>query len=265
MDKKKDFDSKLISSLLLAAKGPRRTSADFCKECDISTPTFSRYINGKNKRPCPVEILKKVAAHADPDSNVTYEKLIAANGECEVYAFGSKAELLPNEYIGIIAGTLLHKHYKCQYPDNITSTDIIGLHFSPSWSILTDAVMEATQKVWSFIFWKELADITTEAERFSRQLLMMIAVIHLNYASFDKLTFAFTNTELYEEIIRRINSLTIDSWISLLLIDPVTKKITSEHLIPNSVANTPLDIFSTNNSVDLPESSLLNVDTNNLL
>ena len=94
---------------------------------------------------------------------------------------------------------------------------------------------------------------------------MMIAVIHLNYASFDKLTFAFTNTELYEEIIRRINSLTIDSWISLLLIDPVTKKITSEHLIPNSVANTPLDIFSTNNSVDLPESSLLNVDTNNLL
>lgn len=259
-----EYNAKLISDLLLAAKGPHRTGAEFCQECGISAPTFSRYVNMHNKRPCPVEILKKVAEHAAPNSNVTYEQLISANGGNEEDDYSDIPKITINEMIGVITTTLLFSKYECQYPDDTNPIDIMGLTYRPSWSIDTNAIDASSKKRWDFFLWNQLAGSDVETERFIRQLLIIIGAAHLGYIHFDKLTFVFSSTSLYQAVLERTNQLKLDICISFLLIDPVTKRIEQEHHVA-STQSAPLSILSPNNSLAQTESTLLSVDKNNLL
>lgn len=96
-----EYNAKEMSRLLLDAKGDKRTAAAFCDICGISVSTFSRYANGLKKRPCPVEILEKVAAHAAPESKVTLELLLAANGSTAPAEEETAPELNLNEVINL--------------------------------------------------------------------------------------------------------------------------------------------------------------------
>lgn len=262
---KDKYNAELISDLFLSAKGPHRTAVEFCKECDISTPTFSRYLNGHNKRPCPIEMLRKIAEHADSNSKVTYEQLIAANGGHEAYDYGSKIELTKNEVIGIITTTLLFNKFECQYPDDISPINIMGLTYCPDWSINTNAIDENSKKRWDFIIWKEFSEEISEVERFVRQLLMVIAIVQLNYISFDKLTFVFSNKKLYEKICEKTTDLKLNFRVSFLLIDPASKIIKEEYFVSGTQKNKPLRLFSTDNNFSQNENSLLSVDKNNIM
>lgn len=262
--KKGEYDSKLMSQLLLSAKGPHRTAAKFCEICGIGVSTFSRYANELKKRPCPVDILEKVAEHAAPGSGVTLEKLLAANGETETIAETTETELTLNEIIGILTTTLLSR-CECQYPDDVKPVDVMGLPYSPSWSINTTAIDGQKLKRWDFIIWQVFTDIVTEAERFIRQLLMIIAIVHLGYVNFDKLTFIFSNASLYEKVLERTRSLKLDFFLSLLLINPVSKQICKEHHIASTRTDAPLSILSADSPFSKSEKSLLSVDENNIL
>lgn len=264
---KREYNAKLLSDLLYAARGTKRTGVEFCKECGISTPTFSRYLNGHNKRPCPVEMLKKIAEHADPDSKVTYEQLIAANGGHEAYDYGSRAELTKNEFIGILTTALLFRRCEFQYPEDVKPVNVMGLTYCPDWSIRTNAIDGQVLKTWQFIFWKELGDFDTAAEtdRIVRQLLLLVAISHLGYLSFDKLTFAITSTPLYTEILKRTKHLKLDFFASFLLVDPVSKVIRAEHNVVSNMGTAPLSIFSADAPFSPSENSLLSVGENNIL
>lgn len=263
--KKTEYNAKLMSDLLLAAKGPRRTSLEFCQQSGISPSSFSRYANGLKKRPCPVELLKKVAEHADPASQVTLEQLLAANGDHEAYDYDSRPQLTKNETIGILTTALLFNRYECHYPEDVKPIDIMGLTYSPSWCINTNAVDGCSQRRWDFLFWQQLTDLATEAERFIRQLLMLVAIVHLGYPSFDKLTFVFSSTSLYTEILERTKNLHLDFLASFLLIDPADKVIIEEHPVASTIKNDPLCILPTDTLFSQVENSLLSVDEKNIL
>lgn len=262
---KGEYNPKLMSSLLRAAKGPHRTAAKFCEDCGIGVSTFSRYANELKKRPCPVDILEKIAEHAAPDSNVTLEKLLAANGDAEVIDTPNEPELTLNEMVGILTSTLLSNKCECQSPENIKPVDIMGLPYSPSWSFMTNAIDGQNLKRWDFILWKVFTDLVTEAERFIRQLLMIIAIAHLGCVNFDKLTFVFSSTALYDTVLERTRSLKLDFYLSLLLINPVSKQIQREHHITSTQQTAPLSILSADTTFSHSGNSLLSVDQNNIL
>lgn len=260
-----EYNAKRISDLFLAAKGPKRTGAEFCKECDISAPTFSRYLNGHNKRPCPPEMLQRIAKHADPDSKVTYEQLIAANGGHMSYDYGSKVELSKNEIMGIIIPALIWGQYECQPPQNVHPVDIMGLKYCPDLSINTNAIDGRTKKNWQFVIYKELGDLSDDTDRFIRQLLILAASAHLGFLTTDKLTFVFSNSALYKEICKRTEVLALDFLVSFLLLDPVTQTISEEHHVANTLGNTLQSIFATGSSQSNDKNSLLSVAENNIL
>ena len=259
-----NYNAKLVSDLLLAAKGPHRTGIEFCKECDISAPTFSRYVNMHNNRPCPIELLQKVAEHADPSSNVTLEQLIEANGGKKVYDIDSQPELTQNEMIGIITTAILVRNYECSYSASEDATDIMGLTYHPDWSIHTDAIETGTNKRWDFFLYNQSPLTGTSTEHFVRQLLILVGAHQLNLIHFDKLTFVFTDVVLYKAICTRTTQLRSDLCISLLFINPCTKQIQNEYVVP-SIQNTSNSIFSTPGTVARSKSTLLSVDENNLL
>lgn len=260
-----EYDAKRISDLFLAAKGPQRTGAEFCKECDISAPTFSRYVNGHNKRPCPAEMLRKIAEHADPDSKVTYDQLLAANGGHASYDYGSKVELSKNELLGIIIPALFSERYECRPPQNATTIDIMGLTYNPDLSINTNAVDGQTMLNWQFVIYKEFDDLSGDADRFIRQLLLLVSSVHLGFLTTDKLTFVFSNSALYKEICKRTEVLKLDFLVSFLLLDPVAHTIREEHHVANTLGNTLQSIFATGSSQSNDKNSLLSVAENNIL
>lgn len=268
LEQTNDFNATPLSELLLSAKGPHRTAIEFCSECEISAPTFSRYVNMRNKRSCPHEMLEKVAAHADPKSGVTLEMLLKANGESnesEIFDPASLPILTVNEAIGIVTAALLSQKYECQYPTDKVLRDIMGLTYDPSWSIDTNGVDGISRKRWDFIRWNQLTDTGTETDRFIRQLLIIIGAVHTGYIHFDKLTFIFSNPPLFQKIIERTVQLTLELCISLLLIDPIKKIIRQEHYIATSQDIPQLHILSKDYKPTYHTRSLLSSDEDNLL
>lgn len=267
MDKqnqKGTYNSKLVSNLLVAAKGPHRTHAKFCEECGISAPTYSRYVNGKNKKPCPIDLLRKVAEHADPKSDVTFDILIAANEGSELATNDIPTELSDNELIGLMTTAILMSKYQCKYSEETGIVDILGLSYQPSWSISTTAIDGITFKKWDFIFWKQIATDNTEADRFIRQLLIILSATQLGYVNFDKLSFIIYDSTLYQALQERLDNLHLACHISLILVDSDKRILSDEYNIPNNIRNTYISLLSTDKPTLLNNSPLLSGDENNI-
>ena len=260
-----EYDSQRMSELLRAAKGRRRTGAQFCQESGISTPTFSRFLNQHNVRPCTKEFLRKVADHADPDSGVTFEMLLEANGGTESLNDDTVARLSNLEITGLITTKLLMQQFCCQQSAERDNIDVLGLTYQPTLSLQTDALDGKNLKIYDFIFWNQYSkSVSTEADRMIRQLLIINSAINFNYIVFDRLSFVFTNSTLFQNIINRIKDLKLEISVTLILVDPAQRIIQKEYMIP--LRNGEQSSFLTNNA-DLPtkDSSLLSIDEHNLL
>ena len=79
-----ECDKKSLARLVDLAKGPYRTMKEYANACGINPSTLSRIINGKNKGKSKIENIEKMAEYADPESGVTLEMLLDANGYVNV-------------------------------------------------------------------------------------------------------------------------------------------------------------------------------------
>ena len=68
-----------FAELLERAKG-ERTMKEFAEECGVNPSTFSRIYNKVNKGASSIKLIKSIADHAAPDSKVTFDMLMEANG-----------------------------------------------------------------------------------------------------------------------------------------------------------------------------------------
>ena len=80
-------DNKLIRNIFHQARH-FRTLDDFSFECGYTPRTFYHVVHDEDRVKCiPDEMLKSVAAHADKDSRITEEKIMAAGGKIKDRAF----------------------------------------------------------------------------------------------------------------------------------------------------------------------------------
>ena len=75
-----EVDKEKLKELILAARG-NETMVEFSAKCGVNAGMLSRLVTGRFKRPVQFGILRSIAAHADPSSGVTLEKLLSANGQ----------------------------------------------------------------------------------------------------------------------------------------------------------------------------------------
>lgn len=260
----KSINTKAFRDLLILAKGPNRTGKEFCDECGISTSAFSRYLKEQNTRPAGTDFLKKIVDHADPNSGITYALLLEANGGLTAEAAELFVSFTDSDIIGLITSSILLHNYQCQLSVNRNLTDIMGLSYRPSWSILSTAIDGITPKTWDFYFWKTCSkSVELEADRMIRQLLIILSAVNLGYIEFDKLSFVLFDNNLYDSIIDRTKSLKCRLNISLLLISS-QKQIIAEHQISGESIN-GCSIVSQSDPVDTIRSSLLYIDEQNIL
>ena len=86
-------DLEVLSQLVLSAKGERSMN-DFANECGVNTSTISRIINMKNTTACSDEVLVAISKAADPNSGVTLDKLLAANGMVKLVPAGTEGAVV---------------------------------------------------------------------------------------------------------------------------------------------------------------------------
>lgn len=258
-----EHNPELLSSLMLKAKGPHRTGVVFCEECGISAPTFSRFVNMHNKRPCPIDMLEKIAAHADPNSNVTLEQLLEANGKVQTEEPIIAPAIAPNVFMGAISIALISNGYDCQYSESLAPVPVLGLTYTPSCAVYTNAIDGYSKKRWDFFFWKQQADISSETKRFIRQLLMILGGLHISTITFDKLSFVFSSSQLYKAVIAQTKDLILDTPVSFLLIDTANQRITAQHNIQCNTI-TPEILFTDLRSIQ-QKNTLASVDEDNLM
>lgn len=73
-----------LAKLLAGAKGEGRTMKQFATECGTSQAAFSRIIHQSYKGPLSDEMIETIAEHADPESGVSLDSLMGANGMARV-------------------------------------------------------------------------------------------------------------------------------------------------------------------------------------
>ena len=86
-------DLETLSQLVLRAKGSRSMN-DFAKECEVNTSTISRIINMKNTTACSDDVLMAISKAADPESGVTLEQLLMANGMVKLVPAGTEGAVV---------------------------------------------------------------------------------------------------------------------------------------------------------------------------
>ena len=252
-----------LSTLLLKAKGPPRTGIEFCKECGISASTYSRYVNLHNKRPCPIEMLQKIAAHADPASKVTLNQLLSANGSTgEEYT--NHAWITRNELIGLLTSALINKNCYISFPDQRHCVKVLGLSYSPTWSMAINDNRGQKTRQWDFFLYDQLEDLKSDSSRFIRQFLIIAGAQQLGCLSVDQLTFVFTNELLYDHICRMTGQIKPAFAVSYLYIDPVKKTILKEHLL-DGCESAPYSILPSESPCSPEENTLLSADKDNLM
>ena len=75
-----DPDKDRLSELVIKAKGPKRSMRKFAEDIGVNPSTLSRLVNQKTAGANTDRLIAEIAAHADPESGVTFEQLVEAHG-----------------------------------------------------------------------------------------------------------------------------------------------------------------------------------------
>lgn len=73
-------DKQKLAELVIKAKGPDRTMAQFAADTGISPPTLSRIVNGKINNPLSQDLLDKIYTHRCAEADFSLTMLQIANG-----------------------------------------------------------------------------------------------------------------------------------------------------------------------------------------
>ena len=108
-------DLETLSQLVLRAKGSRSMN-DFAKECEVNTSTISRIINMKNTTACSDDVLMAISKAADPESGVTLEQLLMANGMVKLVPAGTEGAVVsPTQIVFGLADIAEEKQIESVY------------------------------------------------------------------------------------------------------------------------------------------------------
>lgn len=244
-------DLNVISELVKRAKGTRKLS-DFAKLCDISLATMSLIVNGKARSPLSDALVRAISENADPESNVTEEVLLEANGMAkketrrssvielskanverveDCVRFGAFFETTAKE---LIAAALLKNGYTIsQKKEN----DVFVAPFAklrPDFEFCTNAFEEEGIALWCFD--TMLTNNADNADKLFNKIAVIFSVAYMDSLKESGIKFSFVidSEMIFNEIKCFFEKRRINDVISIILIDVAKRKIVDEFTIPTT-------------------------------
>ncbi len=261
-------DRVAIKRLIEAAKGPNRTMKEFAEACSTyckgtSASTFSRIVNGKGKKGLSLDLIKAVAANSVDKDTVTIDALMKANGfltereydrQYRAARFSEEKAMRKKKVRDIIQDKLFEENYVLKsFPPGFELKDEKRLSKHGLRSL------RGNYSVYSFFlgidggkpeYWLFIAEMTgfeKDANYYAHSDGKCDVKSFLVYEISDlflrdvwepetlegiKTTFIFFTEESYEDFLKLIDGIKVNSWMSVLWVDMEKGRVVEEHQLP---------------------------------
>lgn len=235
-------DKMKLAELLLKAKGPSRTMADFAQLTGISTSTLSRIANGKLTKPLNHKLLRTVYDCSDSAANFSFNELLLANGtvEKEAYEKGramtqrlfsrEEAVTLERHAKNAVVNALLARGARIQSVMNASEPDRqdapfgICLYYDFSFYIA-----DAPEPLWFFevIANGRMPVRAGDAFRKAARVFLLDAW-QPEFFSGKKYSFIFFRRRTFEHFVMTYRGAPIHAAVSAILVDPAAEEVIEE-------------------------------------
>lgn len=261
-----------LANLIRRAKGVNRTMSEFAALCDVSPSTFSRIANGKITQPLSLDILTKICCNADPDAGVYIGNLAFANGMVSKDFLNRKDRRglnslkdeqrfsTENEMKNIISAALLERGLAISYQKRIPiSEGVPAIASGCGRGNLLVQIQDHEPLYWKYktmsytgikrctadnspseeIDYEYEADFMfhNEAEYF------LLDAWDPEKLSKIKMTYVFSDREIYEAFYKKVENAKVHNWISIVLIDLKSRCVIEERFLHRVDGKTCSSVF----------------------
>lgn len=250
----KPVDKERLAQYLDAAKGPGRTMKQFAEECNVNPSTLSRIANKKLVGASSESLMMAIFEHADPNSGITLDALMDANGMVPVgsvryndlFEMEKKVtSIITSELMRRVSATICpSKPFRLSrtmgsHPDIVYESDSFG--GNKLWAF--DVVMG------SRLVYRKADDSIDEQHTKRRNKMMNIRRFFERLARYTALhyfhleevpqrfTYVLLDKDYFEDIISEYGEQIFKGYVSLLLVDANNLKILDEFIFPHDGEN----------------------------
>ena len=232
-----EVDQDAIIRLVDAARGTR-SIRQFAEELNVNPSSISRILNGKVKE-INNQLLAKIAVYADPDSGVTIEKLMEAQGKVKAEEIDVLYTRFESACRRTISDELLQRGYSVSYVKDLDTDTKRVCDFA----IKTDALSN-NEDVWLFEC-KMLSAQSQYPVGIGRTRIWIDSAMAYYYKgkTAGRLTLVVDRKEVFENVKETLKEYLLNDEISVMYISPNQGKVMEEYIAPLADARTPITVF----------------------
>lgn len=240
-----EVDMDRLIQLIMKAKGSR-TMRKFADDMEVNVSTVSRIINGKVSEVSNA-LLAKIAAYADPESGITIEQLMEAQGLVSSAARENLAARYEDDCRRIIADELLRRGYSVNYSKSESRTNM-GMIFD--FEIQTDALERGGGR------WLLEAKMFTEYGRMpigigsSRRWLDSAMAAFYRGEEAGRISIIVDHRRAFEQMKEYMSQYKIPDEISVILISTKKGRVLDEYIAPLTGERQAISVFSGTQEVE---------------
>lgn len=250
------------------AKGVERTMAQFAEACGVSASTLSRIVNGKITKPIAEDLLRKIVENS-AEEDMPLDIIMRANGMVPKdlheqrsmmgYNHWERREAAMNaENIAknTIADELFARGHMIQFFQRLPVRELPSSEFAlGNLSSFAIHMQGYDPRYWNFILCTQTFNQDDERDRremisFNRRIMDRYASIFLRDAwepenfSDVKTSFVFIDPVLYTMFEDLILKATVNSEMSIILLDTEKQKVLTEVMIPRHKGSSGSSVFA---------------------
>lgn len=229
-----------LAELLIRAKGASRSMRQFALDCGVNPSTLSRIVNMKTSGTCTDELIQKVAQNSDPESGITFEILMDANGKVPRRMTGKytskEFEATEKSITDIIFKELEDRGYRTSILESENKHNALNYRYRTDWVISTDANSDSGEmEIWEFEIWHTMLEKNSVAHtvmKLRQKFLMVLGLYYVGTMNPKKMSFVLTNREVYDRMVETLENIKFKDVFSLILVNLDENKVEEEYVFP---------------------------------
>lgn len=229
-----------LAELLIRAKGASRSMRQFALDCGVNPSTLSRIVNMKISGACTDELIQKVAQNSDPESGITFEILMDANGKVPRRMTGKytskEFEATEKSITDIIFKELEDRGYRTSILEGENKHNALNYRYRTDWVISTDANSDSGEmEIWEFEIWHTMLEKNSVAHtvmKLRQKFLMVLGLYYVGTMNPKKMSFVLTNREVYDRMVETLENIKFKDVFSLILVNLDENKVEEEYVFP---------------------------------
>ena len=234
-------DKSLLAEYVMRAKGPERSMRQFAEEIGVNASTLSRIINKKTVGANSDYLIADIAAHADKNSNITFEMLMHAHGMEDTVSFRSHIAYereVEASYKSILIDALLKRGYSVALREP-ERHNTLGGRYQFDLEVMSNALPD-DEDVWGMEFCPVQAprgQLQTGSGTYrGMQILRRLSRMSTLFADYDyryaRMSLVLSDSQAFHQATERLNDCYLNYAVTLILINLETGDVEAEFMVP---------------------------------